>query len=444
MSGLFSAADLAAMAGGIMRQAPVGYKLPEKFPSFSGHKYLALDLEAHDPTIADSGPGWRRGAFICGFSIALANDLKKIDYSEYYPIRHRSTQNLDAERILSWLYDEVAFFDGEIVGANLLYDGDGLQASGIIAPFAKWRDVQWAEALIDENALNYKLGSLGLKYLGQSKVTEELKHLYGPDYIKRFEEVHPGHARDYGLGDVRLPLGIYAAQILELEKQGLTELFDIESRLMPMLLHMRQHGTRVNTEAARIIGLQLAEKRDKCLREASRMLGTTINSENMGQVDVLKNALERLGAEVPVTKKNKQGKGGGKPSITDQWLIDLEKTKGLRVGPILAQARKYNKAKTTFVDGYIDGCAIDGRVHCEFHPLRKTDEEGTSKGTVSGRFSSTNPNLQNIPARDEELGPLLRALFLPDEGWDWFSADYSQIEYRLIVNFAAAHKVKGW
>lgn len=91
----------------------------------------------------------------------------------------------------------------------------------------------------------------------------------------------------------------------------------------------------------------------------------------------------------------------------------------------------YEKAVNPFIESYILGATHNGRVHCQFHPLR-SDEYGT----VSGRFSSSNPNLQNIPARDPVLGPLLRSFFIPEEECTWKRADYSQIEYRLLAHYA--------
>src|SRR5579859_3561255 len=201
--GLFSNEAIAALSGGIRPPAPKDYKLPTHFPSLRGQKRIALDLEGKDPSItAGIGPGWRRDAFICGFSLAIGDEKGNTEFSEYYPIRHLDGPNLNEEATLDWLQDELSLYQGEIVGANLLYDADGIQYRNIYAPLAKWRDVQWAEALIDENAFNYMLQRLATKYMGHGKVKDELEALYGPSYKERMNEIHPGHMRAYGRGDV--------------------------------------------------------------------------------------------------------------------------------------------------------------------------------------------------------------------------------------------------
>jgi len=195
---------------------------------------------------------------------------------------------------------------------------------------------------------------------------------------------------------------------------------------------MRRVGVRVDLAAARSLGNRLLEKRDYNLRECSRLSGVELNEENMNSAGVVALALDKLGIKYKTTKQ-------GRPSIKDEWLEKLDHP----FGALLAGANKAEKAKGTFVDGYVLDYAIGDRVHCEFHPLRKVDEEGKSNGTVSGRFSGTHPNLQNIPVRDDEIGPLCRAMFIADEGKEWWSLDYSQIEYRFLVHYAYEMKCKG-
>ncbi|RLD02263.1 MAG: hypothetical protein DRI32_08980, partial [Chloroflexi bacterium] len=118
----------------------------------------------------------------------------------------------------------------------------------------------------------------------------------------------------------------------------------------------------------------------------------------------------------------------GNPSFTAAWL----KRQGSDVAKTILRVRKLAKARTTFVDNAILDKHVDGRLHCQFHPL-KSD----SGGTVSGRFSCSCPNLQQVPARDEEMSGLIRQIFIPDDGYPlWLRGDYSQIEYRLLAHYA--------
>lgn len=429
-SPFFSSEQMSAMSGGPVPPAPKNYKLPDKFPSLSKAWRICLDLESHDPDLKARGPGWRRDAYPVGAALAIQDRDGTISFSEYYPLRHKQGPNVAVDKFYEYLSDQLAFYTGAIVGANLLYDADGLQYQGVYAPCAKWLDVQWAEALLDENAMSYKLDTLAMKWLGEHKVTDQLKELYG-DYITRFREVHPGHARAYGLGDVTLPLRILDAQYKGnaehqgLNKQHLTDLFHLESRQVPFLLYMRKQGVRVDLGAASKLGDMLIARRDESLRKASALSGVHLDSENFGKPTVVAAALDRLGIKYPMTAGREASDGvkylAPRPSIKDAWL---EMMAG-EFGEELAVANQCDKAFGTFVDGYVTKYAINDRVHAEFHPLRKVDDEsGKKNGTVTGRYSAVHPNLQNIPARDEEIGPLCRALFIADEGADWWSQDY--------------------
>lgn len=429
----FSADEIDQMKGGLLAPPPPNYKLPTRFPDISKAATISIDLESFDPNIGEKGPGCRRkDGYIVGYGVAAWDKDGKEIYAEYLPTRHRVGQNLDEANVIKYLQDNLNYFEGELLGANvILYDGDWLQTNGIRPRYAKWRDIQWAEALIDETAMNYKLDTIAKKYLGEGKVTQRLKELYGPKYIEFFRDVHPGHAEAYGIGDIRLPYAILKEQRKEMERLGLNDLFNLESRLAPILLYMRENGVRIDPSRASNLQHHLEDKRQASLKDASQLSGVELTTENFGRPSVVAYALDKLGIEYPTTET-------GRPSIKDKWLERLEHP----FGKALATANKCDKAKETFVDGYIMDYAINERIHAEFHPLRRSDENG-ERGTESGRFSSTHPNLQNIPTRDEEIGPLCRAMFIPEPGMEWYAVDYSQIEYRMLCHFAVANKCKG-
>jgi DNA polymerase I-like protein with 3'-5' exonuclease and polymerase domains len=471
MSGLFSDAVIAAISGGRRPPAPKGYKLPTVFPSFNKAKRLSFDLESLDPSIAASiGPGWRRNAYIVGFGIALGDKKGSNDFHEYYPLRHKGVENLDAERVFDWLTTELSFYQGEIVGTNLLYDMDGLQYQNVSAPLAKFRDIQWAEALIDENAYSYGLNTLSKKYGGEGKVNDVLKQMYGDHYIERFHEVHPGHARAYGLGDVDEPLRILVQQEKQLRKENLENLFDIESRLLPFLLYMRKQGTRVDLRKAAEMGPLLTKRRDDAIAKIASMSGVAVDYDNFGTPAMMKRIFDKLqiaypyllsvekgstlkgseqdgtivlpgSADYEEARKGYVGEYIAKPAFRKTWL---EETLEHPIAELIIEANSAEKARGTFVEGYIGENAIGDRIHCEFHPLRKVDDEDKkAKGTITGRFSAANPNLQNIPTRDPYIGPMCRSMFIADEGMKWWSQDYSQIEYRMLIHFAVINKCKG-
>lgn len=436
MDCIFSQEEMADLFCGQIPPAPTDYVLPTSFPDLRKAARISVDLETLDPNIVDYGNGvYRKDGKIVGVAIAAWDSAKVLMHAEYYPIAHKAGPNLDHDKVMQYLRDNLNFFEGELTGANVsLYDGDWLQSEGVRPALAKWRDVQWAEPLIDEMSFTYKLDYLAHKYLNTGKVTNELKELYGPDYIKRFNEVHPGHARKYGIGDVLLPSAILDCQYKELDALGLRKLYETECRLTPFLLYLREQGVRVDMDRAAEVREILAGKRAQAMKEASDACGIPITVDNFNNKKLLEYIFKKLGIPVPKSRDT------GELSITDEWLKHLQHP----FGKALMGVNKYNKAKNVFVENYIFGCQVDGRVHGEFHPLRKAgDDEENDAGTESGRFSGTNPNLQNIPARDKEIGPLCRSQFVPELGAQWWAADYSQIEYRMLVHMALMRKCKG-
>jgi len=390
------------------------WRPPDSFPKLIGRKRICIDVETKDPHLKTKGPGTFRGDnYMVGVAVA-APDLA----GKYFPFRHEAGgDNMDPDMVLGWLKEQCASFEGEVVGANLLYDLELLGNEGIVFPSkAKFRDVQVAEPLLDENRMTFALDALGKDWLNEGKDETALRAAiaaFGLKDVKRDLWRLPGrYAGVYAEGDVDLPLRILDLQIKELENQGLTELFDLESRLIPMLLAMRQRGVRVNQAGMDEARAGLVERRDA----AFERLGT---SEIMN-ADVLAKLFDAEGIEYPRSPKKKA------PSFTKPWLMAHPS----ELAKAVVEARKWEKTIGTFFDGHL-AQAINGRIHTQFHQLR-----GEDGGAVSGRFSSSNPNLQNIPAKDLELMELIRGLFIPEEGEDWVRFDYSQIEYRLLAHYA--------
>lgn len=400
------------------------YRPPIEFPEFSKCKWISLDLETQ-------GLDCLRGSYICGVGIKTEAGLR-----QYYPIRHQGGPNCDEVQVIRWLKDQLSMFQGDLIGANSnLFDTFFLKKYGIEVPRAKFQDVQWAEALLDEFAYSYSLESLGQKYLRSGKKSAYLIELYGKDVMEYFSEVHPSHAAEYALTDIDLPPDVLKLQKVELVNQGLLDLYNLECRLTPLLNAMRMRGIRVDVNKAEEVNDLLISRRDEAISKLNSMAGFEINIA--AAADLVK-ACQKFGIDHPLTAK-------GNPSFTNNWM----KRQNHDMFKLILEARKYEKVRNPFVSKFILQDNIAGRIHAQFHPLRRADEEEGTKGTVTGRFSSTDPNLQQIPRRDKELGPILRSMFLPDEGKDMLADDYSQVEFRLIVNAAAlardskGHKLKG-
>jgi DNA polymerase I-like protein with 3'-5' exonuclease and polymerase domains len=387
------------------------WKPPTNLPDLRGRKTLSIDCETHDPDLKEKGPGVRRDGYIVGVAIA-GEDLP----GRYYPVAHGGGGNLDKDLVFDWLRDELTGYDGEVVGAHLLYDLDYLAEQDIHFGKAKFHDVQVAEPLLDENRLSYSLETLAQERLGIGKDEEMLRRAcdaYGIRDVKSgLWQLPAKFVGAYAEGDVNVPLDLLRVQTQELEREGLLDLFDLESRLIPMLLAMRRRGVRVLEGKIEEVRARMAQTR----QAAFDVLGT----DDVWSAASLAMMFDDAGIEYPRTPKT------GKPSFTRPWLEAQTDS----LSPAVMEARRWDTAINTFVDGHLSA-AIDGRIHCQFNQLKSDDG-----GTVSGRFSSSNPNLQNIPSRDPEITPLMRGLFVPEEGEDWLRFDYSQVEYRLLAHYS--------
>jgi DNA polymerase I-like protein with 3'-5' exonuclease and polymerase domains len=392
------------------------------FQSLQGQGMIAIDLETFDPDLKENGPGYHRNGFIAGVAIGTESGIR-----EYYPIAHEGGGNLDKEKVLSYLKKEL-LSDVPKVGANILYDMGFLKCAGVEVG-GPWYDIQIAEPLLDENKLSYSLESIAWDYLGEGKVTTDLDKFLVDNFGKKNPKSNiwraPGDiVRPYAIGDVDLPLRIFKIQMQKLAEQSLLDLFMLETKLLPMLLAMRLRGIKVDIQKAEEIyehlGKEIADKEEEVARIVGRPLSIWAAAD-------IAHAFDQFSLPYPLTDKTR------KPSITASLL---ERT-GHPLSQLIVEIRKADKFRETFLLGSILEKHHNGRIHSQFNPL-KSD----AGGTVSGRFSSSSPNLQFIPTRTD-MGKQIRSLFIPDEGCDLYAVDYSQIEYRLLAHFAAMYKLPG-
>lgn len=393
---------------------------PEILPDLSGAKRLSIDLETEDPNLTRYGAGWARGeGRIVGVSVATD------DYCGYFPVGHKHGGNLDRATVMRWLSDQLANPAQDKIFANAQYDVGWLLREDIIVQ-GRLYDVQIAEPLLDEDRRTYRLDALARDYLGESKdeaLLREAARSWGVDSKAGLAEMPACFVGPYAEQDAALPLKIFDLQRRKLEEENLWELFLLETELLPMLIAMRFRGVRVDVEGAGRLAENWQKKEQTLIDYLAREYGAVDVWANAS----LARAFDRANISYPRTET-------GLPSFRSEWLQALDH----ELPRSVVEIRKLNKARSTFVEGHVLGHQRNGRVHCEFHPLRSD-----AGGTVSGRFSCSGPNLQQIPARDPDIGPAVRRLFLPEEGCEWLSADYSQQEPRLTVHYASMMELDG-
>jgi len=193
----------------------------------------------------------------------------------------------------------------------------------------------------------------------------------------------------------------------------------LETQLFPGLIDMKIKGVRVDIQKAHTLKKELASQEETLLLKVKKETG--IEPQIWAARSIAK-VFDKLGLEYERTKKTQA------PSFTKNFL--QEHTHPLV--QCIAKARETNKAHTTFIDTIIKH-QYKGRIHADINPIR-----GVGGGTVTGRFSYSNPNLQQIPARNKHLGPMIRSLFIPEHNHTWGCFDYSQQEPRLVVHYAAS------
>lgn len=400
------------------------WTLPTEYPSLEGQGMISIDVETCDPDLRLYGSGANRGGYICGVGIGTEAGFRR-----YYPVRHASGENLPKDKVYPWLRRELKRPVPK-VGANLLYDLSYFDAEDIEMT-GPYYDVQIAEPLLDETKLSYSLQNIAQDWLGEGKqqnaMLKWMLRAFG-DVRNIKGNIHRAPATvvgPYAESDVDLPLRIFALQRVELENRGLWDLFMLESRLIPLLLAMWKRGVRVDLDKAQHTYDILAVRQTETIAEIKRLTGI---EPDIWAADSLAKIFNQVGVEYPLTEKT------GKPSFRKDWLNNCTHP----AGRLIVEARRLDKFKGTFIRGYILEGHNNGRIHTSFHQLRSDDG-----GTVSGRFSSSNPNLQNIPIRDPELGPLTRSIFLPEMDRWWLKYDWSQIEFRLAIHHAARLKLYG-
>jgi DNA polymerase I-like protein with 3'-5' exonuclease and polymerase domains len=406
---------------------------PEVLPDLSRARYIAVDTETCDPHLKAKGPGGIRGdAFVAGVSLATDTDIKI-----YLPIAHGGKGaggmgNLDAGLIKRYLKRELGRPEQAKVFANALYDLELLKCDLDIDVPGKIYDVQVAEPLIDENQRSYSLERIAHKYLGKGKnelLLQQALNTYFPGQAHKGNmwRLHSKFVGPYGEDDADETLQCFMKQLVEIANQGLEGIFDLETRLQPCLFYMRMLGVPVDIPRAERTLRDLQQRERDVQSQLNRMAGGL--RVDVWSANSLKIAYDDRGIRYPTLES-------GAASFTKEWLAAQTD----EISQLVGQVRKINRMWSTFVKGQVLDTHVKGRVHCQFHPLR-----GDDGGAVTGRFSSSNPNLQQVPSpdRDKVLAQFARSLFIADEGCDWHCNDFSSVEPRIQLHYALLRNVPG-
>jgi DNA polymerase I-like protein with 3'-5' exonuclease and polymerase domains len=392
------------------------WSCPNEYKDLSSYPEIAIDLETRDEGITKGlGAGWAtNNGEVIGFAVAVDG------WQGYYPFNHFGGGNMVPEQVLKYIRAVCALPNKKIFH-NAQYDLGWLQAMGMTVN-GEIIDTMIAAAIIDENRWSYSLNNLARDYLGEIKAETDLNEAakdHGIDPKAEMWKLPAEHVGFYAEQDARLTYLLWQRFKHEIVTQNLTTVWGLESKVLPAILKMRQRGVRVDVEKANRLTVEFAAQEKVLLQKINKLVGKDVDIWAARQIG---EAFDKLKIEYPRTEKT------GEPSFTQNWLHNSKH----QISQLIVQAREINKFHNTFLAGILK-YEHKGRVHAEINQLRSD-----SGGTVSGRLSMSNPNLQQLPARNKEFGPKIRGLFLPEEGYKWGSFDYSQQEPRMVVHYAAS------
>ena len=392
---------------------------PDELKDLSQAKQIAIDLETRDPNLTTRGSGSvRDDGEIVGIAVAIEG------WSGYFPIAHEGGGNIDKKIVLDWFKD-VLKTPATKIFHNAMYDVSWIRALGFKIE-GRIVDTMIAGSLVNENRLRYNLNSLAREYVGMGKnekILFEAAKEWGVNPKKEMWRLPAMHVGEYAEQDAVATLKLWERLQQEITAQDLWDIFNVETELFPCLVDMKFKGVRVDLDKAHIIKKDLMKEEKQFLQKVKKQTGMDVEiwaAASIAKVfDQLKLPYDRTAT--------------GAPSFTKNFLSQHPN----EIAQAIAQAREINKAHTTFIDTILEH-EHKGRIHADINQIRSDDG-----GTVTGRFSYSNPNLQQIPARSKRIGPLIRSLFLPEQDCVWGTFDYSQQEPRLVVHYAALSQLQG-
>ena len=401
---------------------------------------VAIDLETYDPNLKTKGLGAIRGdGFICGVAVATGKD------TAYFPFSHSDTDLSLDKKLKMWeVLDEKLFQNEKItkIFHNAMYDVCWIRA--VTGKKMKGRivDTMIAASVIDENRFKYSLDSLSKDFLKDKKYKYDLQEktlAWSKGTIKdpmtNMHKLPASIVKDYAKQDVDLTFKLWSLFNKELDKVVYTKetkddndkvikeektsrkIFELETKLFPCLVDMKFKGVKIDVQKAKELGKRLEKRRDNLIKIIKVRTGVDVQ---IWAASSLKNLLENQ--EINDYKKTPKS---GMPQLPGDYLR-THKNRFLR---FVAKARECDKAKNTFVEGLL-GFVHNERIHADINQIK-----GEHGGTVTGRFSMSNPNLQQIPSKGY-IGTKMRELFVPETGSEWYSFDYSQQEPRIVVHYA--------
>ncbi|WP_435274931.1 DNA polymerase I [Psychrobium sp. nBUS_13] len=393
---------------------PVLYTLGQMMQwlrKLSEAKEFAFDLETNSLDYMQ--------AEIIGMSFAIKNDDEF--EAAYLPLAHdyeeapkQITREMALEKFKPLLEDASL----KKIGQNLKYDRNVLKNYDITLNGIS-HDTMLASYVFNSTAVKHNMDALSLKYLGHKTIKFEDIAGKGAKQLT-FNQIKISEAAPYAAEDADITLRLHHNLIERLDSEPtLRKLYDtIEMPLLPVLADMERSGVLVDDTQLFEQSGQLAIRIDELEQQAWSLAGEEFNLGSTKQLqDIL---FSEAKMSLPVLKKTPKGAPSTNEEVLQELAHDYELPK------VILEYRSLTKLKSTYTDKLpLMINASTGRVHTSYHQAV----------TATGRLSSTDPNLQNIPIRSEE-GKRIRQAFIARDGYQVVAIDYSQIELRIMAHLS--------
>lgn len=359
-------------------------------------------------------------ASIVGVSFAIA-----ANQAAYVPLAHDylgAPRQLDRDTVLEQLKPLLESSALAKVGQNLKYDMSVLANHGIAMQGIRF-DTMLESYVLDSTATRHDMDSLALKYLGEK--TTHFQDIAGKGANQlTFNQIAIEQAAPYAAEDADITLRLHETLWPKLQDiTGLAHVYQaIEMPLLPVLSRIERNGTKVSADLLRKQSDQLGERIAALEQQAFDLAGEEFNLASPKQLGYI--LFEKL--KLPIQKKTAKGAASTKEEVLQELALDYPLPK------LLLEHRSLSKLKSTYTDKLpLLVNPATGRIHTSYHQAV----------TATGRLSSSDPNLQNIPVRSAE-GRRIRQAFVATEGCKIVAADYSQIELRIMAHLSGDRGLK--
>ncbi len=375
----------------------------EEIVSKASGKTVVVDLETTslDPL----------NAKVVGISLSFEEGV-----AYYIPVSHKGGNNLDSEFVKMQI--RRLFESSKIAGHNIKYDLSVLKVNNV-EPVTPHFDTMLAGWLLNPDEKRFSLDEMALRFLGYTMIPYEdvAPKSSTPLFEMNFSDVDVKKATEYSAEDSDITYRLYLKLSQRVKEEDLERVFyEVELPLIPVLVDMELTGVYFDVSYLKDLSLKYKKKMDELSKKIYKLASETFNINSSSQVARI---FEKLG--IKTSRKTRTGRVSTSASVLEELAGEYE------IASLILEYRKYQKLKSTYVDALpklVNPKTM--RVHTSYNQT----------GTATGRLSSSNPNLQNLPKRDDEGREVRKAIAPQKSGWWIMSADYSQIELRVLAHFS--------